>query len=142
MAALAWVDEVRVGETGSPRGRHLELVQGDLRARRCKKLAGRRSRRKTTRATFLWRRALVLGALAGLGILAWDATAGILAPANAAPTKAAPALSHVYVARSGDTIWQIAERFSRGGDPRPLVATLEAEIGGGTLQPGQVLTVP
>ena len=50
--------------------------------------------------------------------------------------------SQVYVVRPGDTIWQIAVRLSGGGDPRPLAETLEAEIGGGALQPGQVLNVP
>jgi hypothetical protein len=50
--------------------------------------------------------------------------------------------SQVYVARPGDTIWAIATRFSGGADPRPLAANLEAEIGGGMLQPGQRLAVP
>jgi len=47
-----------------------------------------------------------------------------------------------YVARPGDTIWAIAVRYSGGTDPRALEDALEAQIGGGLLQPGQVLTVP
>jgi hypothetical protein len=54
----------------------------------------------------------------------------------------AGACPQTYVARPGDTIWAIAVRFSGGGDPRPLAAELEAEIGGAALQPGQVLAVP
>jgi hypothetical protein len=50
--------------------------------------------------------------------------------------------SQYYVARPGDTIWGIAVRFAGNGDPRPLASSLESEIGGGTLQPGQVLAVP
>ena len=58
--------------------------------------------------------------------------------------RAQPAGScgQVYVARPGDTIWAIAVAYSRGGDPRPLVANLESEIGGGALQPGERLIVP
>jgi hypothetical protein len=50
--------------------------------------------------------------------------------------------SQYYVARPGDTIWGIAVRFAGNGDPRPLASSLESEIGGGALQPGQVLAVP
>jgi hypothetical protein len=46
------------------------------------------------------------------------------------------------VATPGDTVWSIAVRFAHGGDPRPLADRLEAEIGGGVLQPGQRLAVP
>ncbi|MGH9106696.1 MAG: LysM peptidoglycan-binding domain-containing protein [Acidimicrobiales bacterium] len=48
----------------------------------------------------------------------------------------------VYVARPGDTIWGIAERYSSGRDPRPLADDLESQIGGAVLQPGQRLSVP
>jgi len=58
------------------------------------------------------------------------------------PGGGATGCPHVYVALPGDTIWAIAEQFSGGGDPRPLEYRLEAEIGGGVLQPGQRLTVP
>jgi hypothetical protein len=42
----------------------------------------------------------------------------------------------------GDTVWSIAVRFAHDGDPRPLADRLEAEMGGGVLQPGQRLAVP
>ena len=48
----------------------------------------------------------------------------------------------VYVARPGDTVWGIAVRYSGTGDPRPLADSLEAQIAGRVLQPGQRLAVP
>lgn len=47
-----------------------------------------------------------------------------------------------YVARPGDTLWSIAAALQPGGDPRPIVARLEAEIGGGPLLPGDRLFLP
>jgi len=61
------------------------------------------------------------------------------------PGRGEPAPSRqcllLYVARPGDTIWDIALRYSGGADPRALADALEAEIGGGVLQPGQVLSI-
>jgi hypothetical protein len=138
MVALAWVEELDGGAewrdgpgsggaaadgAAEAAGRTLRLVPpaaGGARAR-----------------TFFWRRTLVVVAFALVAALAWGATARLVPAAGAAPSA-----THVYVARPGDTIWAIAVRFSAGGDPWPLVDGLEAQIGGGTLQPGQVLTVP
>ncbi|HYA44249.1 MAG TPA: LysM peptidoglycan-binding domain-containing protein [Acidimicrobiales bacterium] len=70
----------------------------------------------------------------------WAACAGGGAGrAQPAPSRQCPML---YIARPGDTIWDIAVRYSRGADPRTLTDALEAEIGGGVLQPGQVLSIP
>jgi hypothetical protein len=121
---------------------------------------------------FAVRRALVVLVIASLGALAWSAAQKLVAAAStdggtgaacatlmpASPGPApAPAgtlesssrvggaavwCSRTYVAAPGDTVWSIAVRFARGGDPRPLVDRLEAEIGGRMLQPGQRLTVP
>jgi nucleoid-associated protein YgaU len=146
MVALAWVEELGDGDewwggagyggpaadgaaadgAGEAQGRALRLVP---------RAGGRVSARQAR--TFLWRRTLVVGALALVAALAWGATARLVPAAGAAPSA-----THTYVARPGDTIWAIAVRFSTGGDPWPLVDRLEAQIGGGTLQPGQVLTVP
>ena len=102
---------------------------------------------------FFWRRLLVVGVLAGAVAAGWGAMDKLLA--SAVPSKAsaiacespaAPCMparhAITYVARPGDTIWAIAVRFSGSKDPRPLEYHLEQEIGGGTLQPGQVLDVP
>jgi hypothetical protein len=108
------------------------------------------------RSTFFWRRVIVVAVIAGLGAMAWLATGRLVSAAGAqAPQsqrcvagglpgagQTAGSCGQVYVARPGDTIWAIAVAYSRGGDPRPLVADLESEIGGGALQPGERLIVP
>jgi len=106
--------------------------------------------------TFFWRRVIVVLVIAGLGAMAWLATGRLVSAAGAqAPQsqrcvagglpgegRTAGSCGQVYVARPGDTIWAIAVAYSRGGDPRALVANLESEIGGGALQPGERLIVP
>jgi len=50
----------------------------------------------------------------------------------------------VYVVRSGDTLWSIAEQAGEGADPRPLVDAI-AERNGidpGALVPGETLVIP
>jgi hypothetical protein len=89
------------------------------------------------RSQYFWRRLVAVVAIAGGGAVASSTAQHLLAGASTGPS--APRL---YVARPGDTIWAIAEKFSGTGDPRPLMDKLEAEIGGGVLQPGQVLEVP
>jgi hypothetical protein len=49
---------------------------------------------------------------------------------------------YAYVARPGDTLWSIASRVEPSGDPRPLVADLETQLHGATLQPGDRLLLP
>ncbi len=50
----------------------------------------------------------------------------------------------VYVVRAGDTVWSIAERAVRGGDPRALVDAIAARNGidAGAVVPGQALVIP
>ncbi len=100
----------------------------------------RREAHKRRRRVFFWRRVAVVFAIAGTGVAAWVAGGRLVGVAGAQTTR--PPVEHVYVARAGDTIWGIAVMFSGGGDPRPLAAALEAQIGGGVLQPGDQLTVP
>jgi hypothetical protein len=102
--------------------------------------------------TFFWRRAIAVSVLVGLGAMAWLATGRLVSAAGAQAPQSQQCLSggaqsagscgQVYVAKPGDTIWSIAVAYSRGGDPRPLVANLESQIGGGVLQPGERLVLP
>lgn len=51
--------------------------------------------------------------------------------------------SRVYVVQPGDTLWSIATRLvGPAGDPRPVVAQLQAENHGATIVPGAVLRLP
>ena len=100
--------------------------------------------------SYFRRRLLLLVLVAGLGALASSVTGRLMAFASPSrtstvscpQTSAGGCLPATYVARPGDTIWAIAVRFSGNGDPRPLEYRLEQQIGGGTLQPGDVLRVP
>jgi LysM domain len=92
--------------------------------------------------------ALAAVTLGGWGVL--DKLLSSAVPSRASTVACPPATGTctsvpreiVYVTKPGDTIWAIAVRFSDGGDPRPLEYRLEQQIGGGTLQPGQVLRLP
>jgi hypothetical protein len=102
--------------------------------------------------TFFWRRAIAVSVLVGLGAMAWLATGRLVSAAGAQAPQSQQCLSagvpgggscgQVYVAKPGDTIWSIAVAYSRGDDPRPLVANLESQIAGGVLQPGERLVLP
>lgn len=86
--------------------------------------------------------ALVAGILVALA-LPWG---GVGRPPLATPgpvLAGATVSAHAsYVVQPGDTMWSIAERLDPGGDPRPLVAALEAQVGSDTLQPGERLRLP
>jgi hypothetical protein len=108
--------------------------------------------RQGVRACF-WRRLLLLALAAGAGALtssvasrliasASPSHAGLSCPASASAPWGGNCPTTTYVARPGDTIWAVAVRFSGTKDPRPLEYLLESQIGGGTLQPGEILHVP
>jgi LysM repeat protein len=93
-----------------------------------------------------WRRLLpgvaTLVALAGI----W-AGAGLLSAVHARPLAVLPGSvkapgGYVYVVRPGDTLWSIATRLDPSGDPRTLVAQLEAQVHTDKLVPGSRITVP
>jgi LysM repeat protein len=64
--------------------------------------------------------------------------------AHASGSDARPVASHRYVVRRGDTVWSIAQRFSRGGDPRSLSDAISAanDVPAGDIRPGQTLVIP
>ena len=79
--------------------------------------------------------AVVIGLVLGL------ASFGRSADATSTP-EAVAAEAVLVVVQPGDTLWSIAQTLSPDTDPRPLVAALQQLAGPGSLQPGQLLTVP
>ena len=61
-----------------------------------------------------------------------------------APGSALAGTGHpvAYTVRPGDTLWTIAERVDPTGDPRPLVARMEAQLGTDTVVPGEEVRLP
>lgn len=82
--------------------------------------------------------AALVGLWFGVGALASVHRPGLAV----VPGSVKVAGGYEYVARPGDTLWSIAAALRPGGDPRPMVARLEAEIGGGQLVPGDRLLFP
>ena len=79
--------------------------------------------------------AVVLGLILGL--------ASFGRQADATPTAEAVAAEAVLVVvQPGDTLWTIAQALEPNTDPRELVSELSKIAGGGSLMPGQLLTIP
>ncbi|HLI15069.1 MAG TPA: LysM domain-containing protein [Acidimicrobiales bacterium] len=134
MAALVVGGTHRLGAAG--RGAHLRLLEGGAGARR----PARDPRQGAWRAR-------ARSAVAGLATL--GALVGLWFGAGALRSLGArPAASQVgggscrYVVREGDTLWSIATRAEPGGDPRPLVDRLAAQVHGAVLLAGSELAVP
>ncbi|MGH9082880.1 MAG: LysM peptidoglycan-binding domain-containing protein [Acidimicrobiales bacterium] len=89
------------------------------------------------------RRALLLMAIAGMvAALAVPVTALGGRPAGGGAGPSAAGGSAVYVVQPGDTLWSIASRLDRGGDPRPLAEALVHETGSSVVVPGERIHVP
>jgi nucleoid-associated protein YgaU len=89
------------------------------------------------------RRRLLLALALALGValaLPLSGTGGRSHATGSAPAGKGHALE--YTVRPGDTLWSIAERVDRSGDPRPLVAQLAARTGSDTVVPGERISVP
>ncbi|MDW3219082.1 MAG: LysM domain-containing protein [Acidimicrobiales bacterium] len=76
-----------------------------------------------------------------VGLVLGIASFGRSADATSTP-EADAAAAVLVVVQPGDTLWSIAETLAPGTDPRPMVAALREIAGPGSLQPGQLLTVP
>jgi hypothetical protein len=74
--------------------------------------------------------------------LPWSGTGGSLATPGPALAGEKVVSHSSYVVERGDTVWSIAVRLDPNGDPRPVVAKLEAEVGGPNVVPGEQLTLP
>jgi hypothetical protein len=107
------------------------------------------SRRRLDPAVFGRRRLLVAGLIlllvAAALVLVQSARAGAgggpLATTGAAGSPR-PISEQMWVVRPGDTLWSIAAAVDPGGDERPLVDRLAAEVGGATLYPGETIPLP
>lgn len=93
-------------------------------------------------------RAVLLGALLAALVTGLSLPSSVLGGAPAAPPRALAAQgarvagSVVYVVKPGDTLWSIAARFDRGGDPRPMAEALARETGSAAVVPGERIVVP
>ncbi len=72
--------------------------------------------------------------------------AGVDAVATASASTAGVAVvspgDQVYVAKSGDSLWSIAQVLAPDSDPRPVVAALIEANGDASLQIGQQIVIP
>jgi Tfp pilus assembly protein FimV len=104
-------------------------------------LARRRHRQRARR------RRLLLALASGVAIVAlalpWGGAGGHpLATPGPVLAGAAATPGAIYVVQPGDTMWSIAQRLDPTGDPRAVVAQLEAQVGSDTLQPGERIHLP
>lgn len=102
------------------------------------------SERRRLRASARVRRRRVLGGLlvaGALGLLALP-TSALAGRAVVAHPAAVPAGGSTYVVQPGDTLWSIAARADRNGDPRALVRELAAETGSENVYPGERIALP
>jgi hypothetical protein len=104
----------------------------DVTRRRAQRRALRRRRRTVLLAT------VVAGLVTGLAL-----PVAVLGGSPAHPSgRAALVERSVYVVRPGDTLWSIAARVDRGGDPRAMAEALAREIGSGVVVPGERIAIP
>ena len=105
------------------------------------------ARRRTVSARVRRRRRQVLVGLAVTGaavglVLPVSSLGGRPAAGVPGPSAVVGTGSTVYVVQPGDTLWSIAARIDRGGDPRPLAEALARETGSSTVVPGERIRVP
>ena len=138
----------RPAHGGATPARHLPQSEPDRRCHQARPTrAGCITDGRTTRPSVaVRRRRFVLGTVAaGLLValaLPWSGTGGSLATPGPALAGEKVVSHFSYVVERGDTVWSIAVRLDPTGDPRPVVAKLEAEVGGPNVVPGEQLTLP
>jgi hypothetical protein len=92
------------------------------------------------------RRAAAIALVVGLLVLlALPVSALGGRPITATPpalSAGSPGHGVVYVVQPGDTLWSIASRLEGSGNPRPLVEELSAQLGSGTVFPGERIVLP
>ncbi|MEI7547625.1 MAG: LysM domain-containing protein [Actinomycetota bacterium] len=102
--------------------------------------------RRHTRV-FVRRRLLVSLVLVAVVAVVWLGAGNVLAnrggdPASAATVRPASPAAHVYVARAGDTLWSLAQRFHGDTSAAQYLELLLMANRGSSLQVGQAVTLP
>ena len=104
---------------------------------------------RPTAAVLLRRRIVAAGLLVATAMGAWIGLQAALGrigggplATTGAPGGLQPAATRVWVVRPGDTLWSIAEAVDPGGDVRPLVDRLAAQVRSTALFPGETIVIP
>ncbi|HVA03258.1 MAG TPA: LysM domain-containing protein [Acidimicrobiales bacterium] len=138
----------RPAHGGVTPARHLPQSEPDRRCHQARPTrAGCITDGRTTRPSVaVRRRRFLLGTVAaGLLValaLPWSGTGGSLATPGPAQAGEKVVSQSSYVVQPGDTLWSIADRLDPSGDPRAVVARLEAQVGGDNVVPGESLALP
>jgi hypothetical protein len=85
---------------------------------------------------------VALVAVTGVRLALAGSGGGALTASGSSGAASSSSSGHVYVVQPGDSLWSIVEATGRGGDPRPEVDRLAAQLGGRPLVPGQRLRLP
>jgi hypothetical protein len=86
--------------------------------------------------------AVALGAtLAFRQALAGPGGGALTITGSSGAASAPPMVGQVYVVQPGDSLWSIVRGTGHGGDPRPQVDRLAAQLHGRPLLPGERLVV-
>jgi len=93
-----------------------------------------------SRLTYWRRRAVVLAVAVALVALVAPRFRAALGGAPASAPEGGP-VPRTYVVEPGDTVWTIARRLHPTGDPRGVVAAIEARHGTGALRVGETLVL-
>ncbi|MDA8367621.1 MAG: LysM domain-containing protein [Actinomycetota bacterium] len=87
------------------------------------------------------RRRAAVGAFVLAVVVLLSLPPGVFGAHHAAVSPGPRITASTYTVVPGDSMWSIAERADPGGDPRVLVAQLEARTGSSTVYPGEVLSL-
>jgi hypothetical protein len=105
------------------------------------------SERRHRREVLLRRRRFVALAMCAAVLAATWGIGGLLAGLKTTHLETIPgsqrtANGYVYTVQPGDSVWSIATELDPSGDPRPVVAKIDAELGGTSIVPGEHIVLP
>jgi hypothetical protein len=105
------------------------------------------SERRHRRELLLRRRRRVALAMCAAALAATWGIGGLLSGLKVTHLETIPgsqrtANGYVYTVHPGDSVWSIATELDPSGDPRPIVAKIDAELGGTSIVPGEHIILP